>query len=133
MEVKILNAKNSFNPEEINYLKKFLILLQDNMNLTKDIKIVFLDKKTNQMTTGVRKKNSEINVLSKGRLFIDILRTVAHEWVHEFQHQKLGLIDTSKVKDIGGPEENMANVLAGIMTKKFEKKYPKSKKVLYGN
>ena len=133
MEVKILNAKNSFNPEEINYLKKFLTLLQDNMNLNKNIKIVFLNKKTEKMTTGVRKKNSEINILSKNRLFIDILRTIAHEWVHEFQHQKMGMNDTSKVKDIGGPEENMANVLAGIMTKKFEKKYPDSKKVLYGN
>jgi hypothetical protein len=74
----------------------------------------------------------KIYVLSKGRILIDVLRTLGHEWTHEFQHQKLGLKDNHKIKDIGGPEENMANVLAGIFTKKFNKKFPHHTKMLYG-
>jgi hypothetical protein len=62
---------------------------------------------------------------------VDILRTLAHEWIHEFQHQKLGLKEKTKVQDIGGPEENMANIIAGIFMKQFQKEYPEMDKVLY--
>jgi hypothetical protein len=83
------------------------------------------------MTTGQRRTHHIIKILSHNRLLIDILRTLSHEWVHEFQHQKLGLKEKDKVQDIGGPEENMANILAGIFMKQFQKKYPKMDKVLY--
>jgi hypothetical protein len=44
----------------------------------------------------------------------------------------MGLSDDDKIQDIGGPEENMANVLAGIFTKKFQKEYPDYEVTLYG-
>jgi valyl-tRNA synthetase len=50
---------------------------------------------------------------------------------HEYQHQKMGLKDDEKIQDIGGPEENMANILSGIFVKKFEKEFPKYSKILY--
>jgi hypothetical protein len=84
------------------------------------------------MTTGVRMPGNEIFVLAKGRLLIDILRTVSHEWIHEFQSQKMGVKDNVKIQDIGGPEENMCNILSGVFIKKFEKKYPEFSKVTYG-
>ena len=83
------------------------------------------------MTTGVRKPGHKIFVLAHKRLLIDIFRTVAHEWVHEYQHQKMGLKDTDKIQDIGGPEENMANTLSGIFVKKFDKKNPQYSNVIY--
>ena len=83
------------------------------------------------MTTGVRMPGHQIFVLSKGRMLVDVLRTLGHEWTHEFQHQKMGLKDTEKIKDIGGPEENMANALAGVFTKKFNKKFPNHTNLLY--
>ena len=93
--------------------------------------IVFEDTRNVQMTTGVRQPNHKIHVLVHKRMFIDVLRTLAHEWAHEFEHQKLGMKDTKNVKDIGGPEENLANILAGIMTKKFQKQYPDLEGILY--
>jgi hypothetical protein len=60
------------------------------------------------------------------------MRTIAHEWSHEYQHQKLGLKDTDKIQDIGGPEENMANALSGMFVKKFAKQNPKVKNMMYG-
>ena len=60
------------------------------------------------------------------------MRTLAHEWVHEYQHQKMGLKDDQPVQDIGGKVENMANALGGIMVKKFEKEFPKHEDALYG-
>jgi hypothetical protein len=117
---------------EILVIKKFLQFLQSQSPLNKEVRITFTDSREIPMTTGVRMPDNEIVVLAKGRLLIDILRTVAHEWVHEFQYQKMGVRDDVKIQDIGGPEENMCNVLSGIFIKKFEKKYPEFSEVTYG-
>jgi hypothetical protein len=44
----------------------------------------------------------------------------------------MGVRDDIKIQDIGGPEENMSNVLSGIFVKKFEKKYPEFVEITYG-
>jgi hypothetical protein len=43
----------------------------------------------------------------------------------------MGLDDKKKIQDIGGPEENMSNVLSGIFIKKFDKQNPDFKDRLY--
>jgi len=118
--------------DEVSVIKKFVQFLQTQSPLNQDVRITFTDTRDIPMTTGVRMPNNEIVVLAKGRLLIDILRTISHEWVHEFQHQKMGVRDDVKIQDIGGPEENMCNILSGIFIKKFEKKYPEFSKVTYG-
>ena len=119
-------------PEQIEVLKEFTKFLQTELPLNKDVYITFMGKREVKMTTGVRMPGHKIYVLAHDRLLIDILRTLGHEWVHEYQHQKLGLKDTDKVKNIGGPEENMANVLSGIFVKKFDKTKPEFSKIIYG-
>lgn len=104
--------------------------LQSELPLKNDIVINFLEDREKKMTTGVRRRE-KIEVLCGGRLLIDVMRTLAHEWTHEFQHQKLKLDDTKKHQDIGGPVENMANALAGIMLKKFNKEHPQHEKSIY--
>ena len=116
---------------EVLVIKKFLQFLQSQAPLNEEVRITFTDSREIPMTTGVRMPDNEIVVLAKGRLLIDILRTISHEWVHEFQYQKMGVRDDVKIQDIGGPEENLANILAGIMTKKFQKQYPDLEEVLY--
>ncbi len=118
--------------EEVSVIKKFLQFLQSQVPLNKKIQITFTDEREVPMTTGVRMPGNEIFVLAKGRLLIDILRTVSHEWIHEFQSQKMGVKDNVKIQDIGGPEENMCNILSGVFIKKFEKKYPEFSKITYG-
>ena len=71
------------------------------------------------MTTGVR-RNDEMVVLVGGRMLIDVLRTIAHEWVHEYQIQKMGVSVDKPIQDIGGPIENMASILGSIYMKKFQ-------------
>ena len=101
--------------------KKFIAFLQTQYPLKDDVKVTFLGEKNGGMSTGSRTMDSELKILSKGRLNRDVLRTLAHEWVHEYQHQKMGVKDTDKIQDIGGPEENMSNVLSGIFIKQFQK------------
>jgi hypothetical protein len=118
--------------DEVSVIKKFVQFLQSQLPLNQEVRIRFTDTREGPMTTGVRMPNNEIVVLAKGRLLIDVLRTLSHEWVHEFQYQKMGVRDDIKIQDIGGPEENMSNVLSGIFVKKFEKKYPEFVEITYG-
>lgn len=130
MKVCLKNAKKFYTKKEVEVIKEFIKFINKELSLKRDIIVDFLDKKKGHMTTGSR-KSDEIKILAKDRLLVDVLRTLAHEWVHEFQHQRMGLKEKAKVPEIGGPVENMANVLAGIMLKKFQKEYPKYNKTIY--
>lgn len=132
MKITLKNIEKYFSPTEIETIDQFIQFLQSQIPLIKDVHISFDGERNGAMTTGVRLPKHNIRILSKDRLLIDILRTVAHEWVHEYQHQKMGLKDTTKIQDIGGPEENMANVLSGIYIKKFAKMFPNHKHVMFG-
>jgi hypothetical protein len=112
-------------------VKGFCEFLQKQVPLTNDITIEFLDTRQGSMTTGVRYPGNKIQVLSASRLPIDVLRTLSHEWIHEFQTQKLGVDDSKQIQDIGGPEENMCNVLTGIFVKQFEQNNPEFDGILY--
>jgi hypothetical protein len=133
MKVCLKNSAKYLTEKEIDVVKQFIQMLQNEVSLSKDANIFFESNNNNvPMTTGVRLPNHNIHVLAKDRLLVDVLRTIAHEWVHEYQHQKMGLKDTDKIQDIGGPEENMANALAGVFVKKFVKAYPLVEKIIYG-
>ena len=131
VKVKIKNTDNIISEDDLETIKVFLKFLQSEMKLEKPITIVLSNQRKGEMTTGVR-KNDEIIILASNRLLIDILRTISHEWIHEFQFQKMGLSEKDVIKDIGGPEENMANAIAGIHIKKFAKKFPSLKPKMYG-
>jgi hypothetical protein len=96
--------------------------------LNKNIEIIFLSKRVGRMTTGSRSKNGEINILGKGRMMRDLLRTLAHEWVHEYQ---LGVLGREMGQDIGGVNEDEANSIAGRLLKIFEKQYPHKEYMMY--
>jgi hypothetical protein len=124
---------NKFStPKQTMVVKEFVNFIQTQLPLNSDVHINFLPERSIKMTTGVRLPHGEIFVLAGDRLLIDVLRTLGHEWVHEFQHQKMGLKDTEKIQNIGGPEENMCNILSGIFIKKFEKQFPNYSNILYG-
>lgn len=131
MKLNLKNANKCFSETQLETVHAFVKYLQRELPLLKDTSISFDDSRNTKMTTGTRKPGHNIHVLTGNRLLIDILRTVSHEWVHEYQHQKMGLKDTDKIQDIGGPEENMANVLSGIFMKAFVKEFPHHEKSMY--
>jgi hypothetical protein len=131
MKVCLKNMKNFPVEGGKELVKSFCEFLQSQVPLTNDINVEFLDTRQGSMTTGIRYPGSKIQVLSSGRLPIDVLRTISHEWIHEFQTQKLGVDDTKPIKDIGGDEENMCNILTGVFIKQFEQGNPEFDGVLY--
>tara|TARA_R110000868_G_scaffold307071_4_gene568555 strand:- start:159 stop:2336 length:2178 start_codon:yes stop_codon:yes gene_type:complete len=108
--------------------KKFIAFLQTKYPLRNDLKITFLGVRDGEMSTGSRTMDSTLKILSKGRLNRDILRTLAHEWVHEHQ---LTILNRKHGPDIGGKNEDEANAFAGQLIKMFEKKFPEIRDMMF--
>lgn len=127
MKVTIIHKKSGIGEDEFKMYDKFIKYLQKEFPLKHDLTITFLGERIGKMTTGSRLPH-DIRVLSKNRMNRDILRTLAHEWVHEYQ------MDIEKKEmgpDIGGENEDEANSESGAIMKKFEKAFPDSESKLY--
>jgi hypothetical protein len=131
MKVCIKSRKSGVSQDQIEVISSFVKFLHGQLPLSSDVEVNLTGDRDTTVTTGVRMPGSKMFILVKGRMLIDILRTISHEWVHEYQYQKMGLDDKRKIQDIGGPEENMSNVLSGIFIKKFDKQNPDFKERLY--
>ena len=129
MKITIKYDKKNMKPERLEILQNFIQFLNREFKLKDDVTVRFTSKSEEGMTTGSNKKGL-IKVLCDGRMFIDILRTLAHEWVHEHQFQyerKKGN------QNIGGPDENEANAEAGRILKQYNKEFPNKENTLYEN
>jgi len=127
MKVIFKYDKKNMKPERLDILQNFVKFLNREYKLKNNVTIQFTNKSEHGMTTGSNKEGL-IKVLNDGRMFIDILRTLAHEWVHEHQHQ----FDRKKGnQDIGGPDEDEANAESGRLLKQYNKEYPKKENRLY--
>ena len=126
MKVNLYDKSSGLGSEQINVVQDFLRFCQKNSPLKKDIDIQLLGERFGKMTTG-SEILGRIKVLAGGRMLIDILRTVAHEWVHEFARQRnIKLQGFNTVS-----QENYANSEAGIMIRMYEKSNPQLTALLY--
>jgi Fe-Mn family superoxide dismutase len=114
--------------EDKDLTKKFIAFLQTKYPLKNDLKVTFLGDRKGEMSTGSRTMDSELKILSKGRLNRDVLRTLAHEWVHEHQ---MKILKRQVGPDIGGKNEDEANAFAGQLIKMFEKKHPEIQELMF--
>jgi hypothetical protein len=126
MKVNLYDKSSGLGSEQINVIQDFLRFCQKNSPLKKDVDIQLLGERFGKMTTG-SEILGRIKVLAGGRMLIDILRTVAHEWVHEFARQRnIKLQGFNTVS-----QENFANSEAGIMIRMYEKSNPQLTELLY--
>jgi hypothetical protein len=128
MKVKLNFQKDSVNPKNHSVFIEFVKFLFDKLPLQRDILIKIVTTKEGKMTTGGRYDNGMIQVMGGKRLIRDILRTLAHEWIHEYQMTILG---RSKGPNIGGVNEDEANAFAGRFIKMFEEEFPSYEKNMY--
>jgi len=127
MKVGIVHKNSGISKSEYKVYDKFIKYLQKEYPLKHDITIYFLGERVGGMTTGSRMENV-LKILSKGRLNRDIMRTIAHEWVHEYQRT---IIKRPHGPDIGGKNEDEANSESGAVMKKFERDHPDTESVIY--
>lgn len=121
MNVKVKHIKCDMSKKDKELMDKFIKLLQREYPLKGEVLISFQGERTGHMSTGSRSEEYGLKILTKGRLNRDILRTLAHEWVHEHQHS---ILKRERGQDIGGQNEDEANAFAGQLVKIFEKENP---------
>ena len=81
MKVTVKHINSGIENDKYDFFNKFIKYLQKSYPLKHDLTICFLGDRKGGMTTGSRKPHF-IKVLSKNRMNRDILRTLAHEYVH---------------------------------------------------
>jgi len=129
MKLCLKYKKKLIEKYQLDILKKFILQLQENLPLSGEIHINFLEKQEGKMTTGSFKdKTKVIKILFKGRMLADVLRTLSHEWAHCYDHQKLKIKDRNP---IGGDAEDFANEKSGEETKRYIKSNPRLKSKIF--
>jgi hypothetical protein len=103
-------------------LDEFVRFVKKELGIKHIPTIALLNSRSNIKTTAnydYTKKNKIIKVYAKGRMLVDIMRSIAHELVHHKQWEDGRL----KVKppDIGGSIEDQSNAKAGQFIKMFAK------------
>lgn len=105
-------------------LKRFLIYLKRELRINYDIPIILIDDAEYASaisTFGQISKDNVIHLSIINRHPVDILRTVAHEYVHYKQKIEKGIPQSSKA---GSPLENEANAKAGEIIRKYAEQHP---------
>ena len=125
MKVKIKNIKPHFQPNQVGIVKDFIEFLQKNGPLKSDLLILFQDKRNENITTG-KVSNGVITIFAKDRLLIDVLRTLAHEWIHMMQNQNI-----KTMPQLDRPSEDYANSLGGYWLRQFNKENPEHETEIY--
>jgi hypothetical protein len=112
---------DSLNPVKFKHISNFLKFCRDNLKITNDIRVFLLTKKNKlSITTGGYNPSDKcVYVIFEGRQIADILRTIAHELVH--QKQDLQGKIKGDIPDIGGVIEDTANAIAGRLVKMYVK------------
>lgn len=127
MEVTINFKSCGIGKEKYSVINSFIKYLQKHYPLKDNIEINFLGERVGNMTTGSRIPGL-INIFCRKRIIRDILRSVAHEWYHEYEDIILHIPHKTH---IGGKNENLANAESGKIVKKFEMENSKFEKFLY--
>ena len=128
MEVHIKYNGVDPNKEQESLINKFIDNLKKSHPLKDDVTVIFQNKRTETMTTGLRTDDHKLKILVKDRINRDILKTLSHEWVHEYQRT---VLNRKQGKDVGGKNEDEANAKAGKEVKSFEYKNKKIEKTIY--
>ena len=132
----ISEGESQFDSSEKKTIDDFVDFVKKELNINNDVEVKLQNDKDGIKTTAVYKyedgnekeiENSEIRVFTLGRALVDVLRSIAHELVHNMQNEKGDL--EGKVSNVGGPIEDEANSVAGEMIKKYGLKDPE----IYGD
>jgi hypothetical protein len=129
VSIKITYKNSDLSKEQQQVINHFVEFLYDKMPVKNIKDVIFVGNKDNGMTTGSYTiETGLIKVLAKGRMLIDVLRTLSHEWIHAAQHDFLGW---EKGPDIGGRNEDGCNTYSGVLMKLYQKHFPNNNDTIY--
>jgi len=102
----------------------FIDFAMNHLGLERRPNVNLLSSREPGMTTASYDLNSgDMKVLCGKRAVFDVCRSIAHEMVHQKQHQEID--DPSQLDgDTGSPHENEANAVAGQLIRLYGKENP---------
>ena len=106
-------------------LKKYLVFVKRELRISHDIPIIFMDDANFAKKIAAFGEISDKNVIHISiinRHPMDILRTVAHEYIHYKQHIEKG--NPQRSSHAGSLTENQANAKAGEIIRKYGALHP---------
>lgn len=106
-------------------LKNFKLYLKRELRLTYDIPVILIedaDFAKRIAAFGIISNKNVIHLSIINRHPMDILRTLAHEFVHYKQYMEKGTHHRSS--HVGSPDENQANAKAGELMRKYGQLHP---------
>lgn len=106
--------------EQKEKLKDFIKFIKDDLGLKSAPTVVLQNGRKGLKTTAnydYTKDEKVVRINGKNRMLVDIMRSIAHEFVHHRQFEQ-GRLEV-KPPDIGGEIEDEANAVAGQLIKKF--------------
>jgi len=106
-------------------LKRFQIFLKKELRITHDIPVILIDDVEFAKSIFAFGEISDKNIIHLSvinRHPVDILRTLAHEYVHYKQHTQKKL--SNRISKAGSPIENQANAKAGELIRKYANLHP---------
>ncbi len=106
--------------ESKEILNDFVKFVKNNLGIKSMPTIKIQNNRDGLKTTAnydYTKENKIVRVCAKNRALVDVMRSIAHELVHHKQWED-GKLET-RPADIGSPEEDEANALAGRYIKMY--------------
>lgn len=116
---------DGMTPEKVSIVKDFISFVCGKLKMSEPVH-VFLRRGRDEFieTTASYVPSSNTNhIRCGGRALVDILRSIAHELVHNRQREVGMFGEGEKVQNIGGHIEDQANSVAGIFIKDFTHNY----------
>jgi hypothetical protein len=124
IKIYVEEGAENMTPRFVELLKKFIPFAIKFLNIETPFTLHLVHSKVPQLrTTGVYINNdNEIWIRVKNRHQVDLFRSICHEMVHHKQNE-LGMLNSRSGED-SSVEEGQANRYAGIVMRKFGRKYP---------
>lgn len=118
--VQIFKSKPLVLDEKyLHYIRDFVNFTSNCIGLKHPIKLVLVDKNYSGIKTTGSYSDYTIKVIYEGRALVDIIRSIAHEMIHQMQDEHN--VIPANPQDIGGIIENEANIYPGILIKFYVK------------
>jgi len=114
-----LLLERTFNNDCESICKDFVKFCKEHLELDEPVKINFFSELDPRITTGCYiPGEKQIKIYVKDRGLIDVLRSIAHEMVHQKQHTTGQLNELSG--ETGSDHENEAHATAGVIMRLFQ-------------
>lgn len=124
-KLKVQKGIDGMTPEKVGVVKDFINFVCGKLKMQEPVSVCLRRGRDEfiQTTASYVPSDNTNHVRCNGRALIDILRSLAHELVHNRQRE-LGMFGNGDaVQNIGGHIEDQANSVAGVFIKDFTHNY----------